>query len=87
MESNREGSDGIVNAEINEQGELILYYEDGSEQSLGVVVGKDGEKGADGEKGVKIFDFFLHFRLPRDIIVMLKNQSFDGGSHYDKITI
>ena len=39
---------GIANAQINENGELILIYSDGNEQNLGVVVGKDGE---DGEKG------------------------------------
>ena len=39
---------GIANAQINENGELVLVYSDGNEQNLGVVVGKDGENGADG---------------------------------------
>ena len=29
----------------NGKGELVLYYSDGSEQNLGVVVGKDGADG------------------------------------------
>ena len=43
---------GVVNANINENGELILEYADGSEQNLGVVVGKNGSDGADGSNGV-----------------------------------
>ena len=42
---------GVTDAKINEKGELVLYYADGSEQNLGVVVGQngaDGENGADG---------------------------------------
>ena len=39
---------GIVSAEINENGELVLVYSDGNEQNLGIVVGKDGVDGADG---------------------------------------
>ena len=42
---------GITNAQINENGELILIYSDGNEQNLGVVVGKDGSDGKDGEDG------------------------------------
>ena len=42
---------GIVSAEINENGELILVYSDGSEQSVGIVVGKDGANGIDGKDG------------------------------------
>ena len=41
----------IISAEINENGELILTYDDGSEQNLGVVVGNDGADGKDGENG------------------------------------
>ena len=44
-------SNGIVNAEINEDGELIITYQDGTKQNLGVVVGKDGADGKDGEDG------------------------------------
>lgn len=42
---------GIVSAEINGDGELILVYSDGDEQNVGVVVGKDGEDGRDGTDG------------------------------------
>ena len=42
---------GVVNAQINDSGELILIYQDGTEQNLGVVVGKDGSDGKDGEDG------------------------------------
>ena len=43
---------GIANAQINENGELILIYSDGNEQNLGVVVGKDGADGSSGKDGV-----------------------------------
>lgn len=42
---------GIVDAEINEDGELILTYSDGAEQNLGVIVGRDGEDGLNGADG------------------------------------
>ena len=42
---------GIVSANINEDGELVLVYSDGNEQNLGIVVGKDGENGKDGKDG------------------------------------
>ena len=44
-------SNGIVNAEINSDGELVVTYQDGTKQNLGVVVGKDGADGKDGEDG------------------------------------
>ena len=40
-----------MDAEINDSGELILIYQDGTEQNLGVVVGKDDSDGADGTGG------------------------------------
>lgn len=42
---------GITDAQINENGELILIYGDGREQNLGVVVGEEGKDGADGSDG------------------------------------
>ncbi len=39
----------ISKTEINEKGELIISYSNGKKENLGVVVGKDGEKGEDGE--------------------------------------
>ena len=45
------GSSGISDAQINENGELIIVYQDGTTQNLGVVVGKDGSDGKDGKDG------------------------------------
>ncbi len=42
---------GIEEAYINEKGELVLSYTDGTEQNLGTVVGADGKDGADGADG------------------------------------
>ena len=42
----------LIYSEINEDGELILFYSDGSEENLGVVVGKDGKDGLDGIDGI-----------------------------------
>lgn len=42
---------GIVGADINENGELILTYSNGTEQNLGVIVGQDGIDGKDGADG------------------------------------
>ena len=43
----------VISAEINENGELVLGYSDGTTQSLGVVGagGEAGENGEDGENG------------------------------------
>ena len=46
-----ETSPGVLSASINENGELILIYQDGTEHNLGVVVGQDGKDGADGVDG------------------------------------
>ena len=42
---------GIWGAKINDNGELVLIYQNGVEQNLGVVVGKDGVDGTDGKDG------------------------------------
>ncbi len=42
---------GISDAKINENGELILIYDDGTKQNLGVVVGQNGVDGEDGTAG------------------------------------
>lgn len=42
----------ISSTAINTNGELIITYSDGSEDNLGVVVGKDGADGEDGKDGV-----------------------------------
>lgn len=43
---------GVSDARINEKGELILIYQNGRGQNLGVVVGEDGSNGANGADGV-----------------------------------
>ncbi|MBQ3015664.1 MAG: trypsin-like peptidase domain-containing protein [Clostridia bacterium] len=40
-----------LDAEINDNGELIIKFSDGSEKNLGVVVGADGKDGANGKDG------------------------------------
>lgn len=42
---------GIASAVINDNGELVITYTDGTSDNLGVVVGKDGEDGKDGQDG------------------------------------
>ena len=42
---------GIEDAYINDAGELVLSYTDGTEQNLGTVVGADGKDGIDGADG------------------------------------
>ena len=43
---------GIVRANINEEGELVLTYSDGREQNLGRVEGETGAAGANGQTGL-----------------------------------
>jgi len=50
----------IVNAEINENGELVLTYSNGIKQNLGTVVGKDGVNGLDGKDGANGADGSLN---------------------------
>ena len=42
---------GIEKVEINDKGELVIYYTNGESDNLGVVVGADGEDGKDGVDG------------------------------------
>ena len=42
----------VVNASLNEKGELILTYSDKSTQNVGVVKGEDGKDGVDGKDGL-----------------------------------
>ncbi len=44
-------SRSILDAEINEHGELIITYNNGTQDNLGIVVGSDGEDGQDGANG------------------------------------
>ncbi len=49
-----DGKDGIsiTKTEINDKGELIVYFSDNTNKNLGVVVGKDGQDGTDGKDGI-----------------------------------
>ena len=42
---------GIASAVINDNGELVITYTDGTSDNLGVVVGEKGDKGEQGEQG------------------------------------
>ena len=48
-----DGADGlgIANAVINDSGELVITYTDGTQVNLGRVVGQDGADGQDGQDG------------------------------------
>lgn len=48
---NREEPVGIKKAYINDDGELVISYTDGTKDNLGIVVGEDGKDGADGQDG------------------------------------
>ena len=47
-----EDAAGVINAGINESGELILTYSNGEKQNLGVVVGQNGTDGTEGLNGI-----------------------------------
>ncbi len=47
------GHGNIVKTEINDEGHLIVTYQDGSKEDLGNVKGDKGDKGDTGEKGDK----------------------------------
>ena len=47
---------GIKKTYINDVGELVVLYTDGSRENLGVVVGRDGVDGADGKDGIDGID-------------------------------
>lgn len=51
LDALRDDPVSITQSQINEAGELILYYSDGSSANLGVVVGADGKDGANGMDG------------------------------------
>ena len=42
---------GIASAVVNDNGELVITYTDGTSDNLGVVVGEKGDKGEQGEHG------------------------------------
>lgn len=46
------GTVSVIGAQVNNKGELVLHYSDGSRANLGTVVGEDGEDGKDGVDGM-----------------------------------
>ena len=54
-----EDAAGVINAGINESGELILTYSNGEKQNLGVVVGQNGTDGTEGLNGINGSDGVL----------------------------
>ncbi len=48
---NQEQTPTVTNAIINDAGELVLIYSDGSAQNLGVITGAQGPQGEQGEQG------------------------------------
>lgn len=50
---NQEQTPTVTNAIINEAGELVLIYSDGSAQNLGVITGAQGPQGDQGEQGIQ----------------------------------
>ena len=47
----RDDAKSIKNAAINESGELIVTFNDGTTENLGKVTGEDGANGANGADG------------------------------------
>ena len=45
------GERSITSTAVNDAGELVVTYSDGTTENLGVVVGEDGKDGAPGEQG------------------------------------
>ena len=50
---------GISSAEINDKGELVITYTDGTQSNLGKVKGEDGSKGDNGNDGVGVKDAYV----------------------------
>ena len=48
---NTQGASGILSLDINDRGELVVTYTDGSQENLGKVVGNDGKDGSNGIDG------------------------------------
>lgn len=65
----QDGKDGvgIAGAVVNRSGELVVTTSDGRAHNLGVVVGKDGDKGANGADGVGFDDMDMEYDGERSI--------------------
>lgn len=69
----KDGKDGtcVVKSEINDSGELVLTLSDGKTLNVGIVKGKDGEKGDPGKDGVSITETELNDNC--ELIITLSN--------------
>lgn len=89
---------GITNAEINNSGELILRYSNGTSANLGKVVGTDGKDGADLSNEVEDIKAYIGY-TDDDIVglcVDYENKTFtrlagavnlSQGADFDKFTM
>ena len=89
---------GITNAEINNSGELILTYSNGTSVNLGKVVGADGKDGADLSNEVEDIKAYIGY-TDDDIVglcVDYENKTFtrlagavnlSQGADFDKFTM
>ena len=50
---------GICSAEVNDNGELVLYFTNNTSINLGKVIGSDGQNGEKGEDGVGIESIYI----------------------------
>lgn len=65
---------GITSTEINESGELVLTYSDGSTANVGAVVGAKGDKGDTGATGADGNDYVLTDTDKTDIANIVINE-------------
>ena len=61
--SGKDGKDGlgVTEALINNDGELIIVFSNGTTKNLGKVVAKDGADGKDGENGLSAFEIYKKY--------------------------
>lgn len=67
----KDGADGVglAGAVINRSGELVVTKSNGESIALGVVIGKDGDKGLDGKDGADFSDVELDYDGERSLII------------------
>lgn len=70
-EPGKDGADGVglAGAVINRSGELVVTKTNGESIVLGVVIGKDGDKGLDGKDGADFSDVELDYDGERSLII------------------
>ncbi len=67
----KDGSDGVgvAGAVIDRDGNLVLTFSDGGTKSLGLVVGRHGEKGAPGADGLGFGDLVVEQDSERSVVI------------------